>query len=150
MMIAADEIHDHQARCQRHLLTLAMLARDEGERPPGAAEVGRVTGEIFAEAEASARAALAAADRAHPGTWTLLLARLNRLAAVASEAVTAARDGDTAALRRHVRRLETVTSAIWTVQYAVCGPAQEHERRGEPSGPSVPASHRVPLPRGAL
>lgn len=123
MMIATDEIHDHEARCQRHLLTLAMLARNGDDQPPTAAEVGRVTGAIFTEAEASARAALAAAAPAHPGTWTLLLARLNRLAAAASETVTAARDGDAAALRRHVRRLETVTSAIWTVQHAVCDPA---------------------------
>jgi hypothetical protein len=124
-MIATDEINDHQARCRRHLRTLAMLARDEDDRPPAVAEVCRVTAEIFAEAEASARAALAAADGAHPGTWTLLLARLNRLATTAAEVVAAARDGDTAALRRHVRRLETVASAIWTVQYAVCGPAPQ-------------------------
>lgn len=121
-MIAADEIHDHQARCQRHLRTLAMLARGDDGRAPSAAEVGRVASAIFAEAEASARTALAAAGPAHPGTWALLLARLNRLAAAVAETVSAARDGDAAVLRRRVHRLETVTSAIWTVQHAVCEP----------------------------
>lgn len=145
-MIAADEIHDHQARCQRHLVALTMLARGEDEQPPAAADVGRVTGAIFAEAEASARAALAAAP-AHPGTWALLLARLNRLAVAAAEAVAAARDGDAAALRRHVRRLETVTSAIWTVQHAVCGPAPVEAARKGPVNPPAPGRYLAPQPR---
>jgi hypothetical protein len=132
----ATEIRDHQARCQRHLLTLAMLAGgwDQPAPAPAAevsrvtAEVGRVTAEVIAEAEAASRAALASDTCRHQGAWTLLLVRLNRLAAAADEAVTAARDGDTAALRRRLHRFESMTSAIWTVQDAVCGAAATASR----------------------
>jgi hypothetical protein len=86
---------------------------------------GRATGAIIAEAEAASRAALAADgdSRRQPGAGTFLRVRLNRLAGAAEEAIAAARDGDAAGLRRHLRRFEAVTSAIWTVQHAVCGPA---------------------------
>lgn len=124
-MTAADEIRDHQARCQPYLLRLHMLARGEDGLTATAVEVGCAADAIIAEAEAASRVALAASEdsRRHPGTRTLLQVRLNRLAAAAAEAMAAARDGDPAGLRRHLCRFEAVTSAIWTVQHAVCGPA---------------------------
>lgn len=133
-MVAADEVHDHQARCQRHLLTLAMLVRSDDERPPTAAEVDRVTRAIVAEAKASACEALVSATGAHPGSWTLLLARLNRITAAAAGTVAAARAGDAAALRRQVRRLEAMTTAIWTVQHAICDPAGVDQRHAAAIG----------------
>jgi hypothetical protein len=121
-MIATGDMSDHQVRCQRHLLTLAMLASGGDQPAPPAAEVGRVTGAVIAEAEAASRAALAAGTCHHPGAWTLLVVRLNRLAAAADQAVAAARGGDATALRHQLRRFEATTSAIWAVQDAVCGP----------------------------
>jgi len=119
-MTADDEIRDHQARCQPHLLTLQMLARGEGGSALAAAEVGQVTGAIIAEAAAASRAALVASGENHrrPGAGTFLQARLNRLAAAAA----AARDGNSVRLGRLLRRFEALTLAIWMVQHAVCGP----------------------------
>jgi hypothetical protein len=124
-MTADDEIQDHQVRCQPHLLKLHMLARVEAEAAPTAAEVGRTTGAIIAEVGAASRAVLAAAGRGrcHPGAGPFLQVRLNRLTAVADEAIAAARDGDSATLRRVLHRFEALTSAIWTAQDAVRGPA---------------------------
>ena len=122
-MTATEEIQDHQERCQPYLLRLRMLARGEGELAPTAAEVGQATSAIVAEARAASRAALADVHSGYPGAGTFLRVRLDRLARVAEEAVTAAREGDTAGLRRRLHRFEAVTSAIWTAQDAVCGPA---------------------------
>jgi len=47
--------------------------------------------------------------------------RLDRLAATASDAIASARAGDSGEMRRHLRRFDTLTSAIWTVQDAVYG-----------------------------
>jgi hypothetical protein len=127
-MTATEEIRDHRARCQRHLLTLAMLAGGWEQPDPAATEVGQMTAAVIAEAEAASRAALASDTCRHQGAWTLLLVRLNRLAAAADEAVAAARDGDAAALRRRLHRFESMTSAIWTVQDAVCGTAATASR----------------------
>ena len=42
-----------------------------------------------------------------------------RLAAAADDAAAAARAGGAAELRRHLRRFDTLTAAIWTVQDAL-------------------------------
>ena len=95
-----------------------MLGRVETELAPTAAEIGRATGAIIAEVSAASRAALTGTGHGqhHPGIGPFLQVRLNRLTATAEEAVAAARDGDSAALRRVVHNLEALTSAIWTVQ----------------------------------
>ena len=85
-MTAADDIRDHQARCQPHMFRLRMLARGEAGFGLPAVEVGEATGAIIAEAEASSRAALAAgADGSHPGAGTFLRVRLDRLTVAADE-----------------------------------------------------------------
>ena len=124
-MTADDEIHDHQVRCQPYLLELHMLGRVEAGLVPTAAEVGRTTGAIIAEVGAASRAALAAAGdgRPYPGAGPFLQFRLNRLTAAAEEAIARSQDGDFAALRRVLHRFDALTSAIWTVQDAVRGPA---------------------------
>jgi hypothetical protein len=122
-MTAAEDIRHYQARCQPYLVRLRMLARGEGGLALTAAEVGHATGAVVIEARAASRAVLADGDSGHPGAGTFLAVRLNRLARAAEEAIAAARDGDTAGLRRHLHRFEALTSAIWTAQHAVCGPA---------------------------
>lgn len=120
-MTFADQIREHEARCQPHLLRLRLVAR--GEASPTArrqivAEVRDATNAILAEAEAAIRTALAAADvRRRPVGETFLWARLTRLADAADGAVNAAHGGHAPALRR----FEELTSAIWAVQDAVCG-----------------------------
>jgi hypothetical protein len=124
-MTADDVIRDHQLRCQLHMLELRMLASVEAGLVPAAAEVGRTTGAIIAEVGEASRALLAAAGGGcrHPGAGPFLQVRLNRLVAAAEDAIAAARDGDSAAFRRGLHRFEALTSAIWTVQDAVRGPA---------------------------
>jgi hypothetical protein len=51
-----------------------------------------------------------------PGPGIFLAVRLSRLAVAAGEAVAAAGAGDFVQLRRHLRRFEALTSAIWAVQ----------------------------------
>jgi hypothetical protein len=120
-MSVADQIHDHQARCVAPLISLRMLAQGEA----GAAlprwvvvEIAQATGTVLAEAAAAGRAALAAAGVSgdHPGDGTFLRVRLDRLAAAADDAIAAARAGDSGEMRRLLRRFDTLTSAIWTVQ----------------------------------
>lgn len=134
-MTAADEIRDHQARCQPHMFRLLMLARGEAGLGLAAVEVGEATGAVIAEAEASSRAALAAgADGSHPGAGTFLRVRLDRLTVAADEAVAAARHGNPADLRLHLLRFEALTSAIWTVQDSLYG--QLPSIRPEPVPPA--------------
>ncbi len=124
-MSVTDQLEDHQARCLAHLLSLRMLAQTE----PGAllprrvvAEIARTTGAVVAEAEASGQAVLTAGlSGYHRGDATFLRVRLDRLAAAAEDAVAAARAGNAADLRRHLRRFDTLTAAIWTVQDALSG-----------------------------
>jgi hypothetical protein len=123
-MTAAEEIQDHQARCQPDLLALRKLARNGGEPARAAAEVGRATSAIMAEARAAGQAALAGRSCRHAGAETFLCVRLNRLAKAAAEAVTAAQEDDAARLRHYLRRFEAVTSAIWTAELALCSPAE--------------------------
>ena len=134
-MTAADDIRDHQARCQPHMFRLRMLARGEAGFGLPAVEVGEATGAIIAEAEASSRAALAAgADGSHPGAGTFLRVRLDRLTVAADEAIAAARHGNPADLRLHLLRFEALTSAIWTVQDSLYG--QLPSIRPEPVPPA--------------
>jgi hypothetical protein len=124
-MTFADQIREHQARCQPHLLRLRLLARGEASTTAPAqiaAEVREATNAVLAEAKAAIRTALAAADRRRkPATEAFLRARLARLADAADGAVNAAHGAHAPALRSRLRRFDELTSAIWTVQDAVCG-----------------------------
>jgi hypothetical protein len=125
-MSIADQIHDYQARCLAPLISLRMLAQGEAGMPLPrwvVVEVAQATGTVLAEAEAAGRAALSAAGAStgHPRDETFLRVRLERLAAAADAAIIAARAGDSAEMRVHLRRFESLTSAIWTVQDAVFG-----------------------------
>jgi hypothetical protein len=117
-MTTVDRIEEHQAQCLPHMLTLRLLVRDGAEAPLpwlAAAEVIRATKAILAEAQAASREVRAAAEGG-PGTGTFLDVRLSRLAAAADDAIAAAAAGNFAQLRRHLRRFEALTSAIWAVQ----------------------------------
>jgi hypothetical protein len=136
-MTADDEILNHQVRCQPYLLELQVLARVGAGPAPAAAEVGRMTGAIIAEVGAASRSVLAAGHGCrHPGAGPFLQVRLNRLMAAADEAIAAVRDGDSAMLCRALRRFEALTSAIWTVQDSMRGPA------GPARSPRSPAASR--------
>jgi hypothetical protein len=125
-MSDADQMQDHQDRCVAPLISLRMLVQGEaGTALPRrvVAEVAQAIGTVLAEAEASGRAALTAAGASsgHPGGGTFLRVRLDRLAAAADDAITAARAGDFGEMRGHLRRFDTLISAIWAVQDAVYG-----------------------------
>lgn len=123
-MSVADEIKDHQARCLAPLISLRMLAQGEAGAPLprwAVVEVTQATRTVLAEAEAAGRAALTVAGGGHPGDGTFLRVRLDRLEAAAGHAITAARMGDSGEMRRHLRRFDALTAAIWTVQDAVYG-----------------------------
>ena len=109
-MTFADQIEAHEERCQRQVLRLWMLARDEMALPgQAAAEIIKATDAILAEAEEAGR-------DAHVPAATLLSARLSRLALAAGEVIAAAGAGDYTQLRRNVARFESLNSAIWTVR----------------------------------
>jgi hypothetical protein len=119
----ADEIQDHRTRCQPHLLRLRMLVRGEAGIPEPlqiVAEIAEATGAILAIAEAADNAARV--NRASSMAGMFLRVRLNRLAAAAEDAITAARAEDYARMRHHLRRFEALTSAMWTVQDEVYRP----------------------------
>jgi hypothetical protein len=124
-MTVADEIRDHQARCHPHLLRLRLLTQREASTTAPrqiVAEVREATNAVLTEAEAAIRTALSAADRRRkPATETFLWVRLARLAEAADGAVNAAHGAHAYALRTRLRRFDELTSAIWTVQDAVCG-----------------------------
>ncbi len=127
-MTTAENIEDHQARCQPYMLRLRMIALDETGIAPtwqAVTEVVQATGAILAEAEAAGSCARAAAG---PGAATFLGVRMSRLAAAANDAIAAAGEGDCSLLRRHLHRFEVLTSAIWTVQQAVSGPVHSRPR----------------------
>ena len=131
-MSAADQIRDHQSRCLADLISLRMLAQGEAGSPLprwAMVQVAQATSAVLAEAEAAAQAAqaaraarTAATDRHHPRYETFLRVRLERLAAAADDAIAAARDGDSAAMRQHLNRFDALTSAIWAVEHAVFDP----------------------------
>ncbi|HEX2746238.1 MAG TPA: hypothetical protein VHO07_06310 [Streptosporangiaceae bacterium] len=125
-MTSTGPIEAHEARCQPHLLRLEMIARGEvgAVFTQGAlAEVIRATEAVVAEAEAAGYDARAAAGlgAGGPGAAIFLQVRLNRLATAAGDAIAAAQAGDSAQMRRHLRRFDGLTAAIWTVQQAVYG-----------------------------
>ena len=117
----------HYARCVRLLARLRLLASQDAGAPlpPGAAgEVGHAASAIVAEADAAGQAVVAAvAERSRRSAAVFLAPRQARLAAAADDIVAAAEDGSAAALSRHLCRFEALTSALWTVQRAICAPA---------------------------
>ena len=116
-MDVTDQPEDYRARCLPHLLALRMLARYTPEAPLpwlAVAEVTQATDAILAEVEAAVRAVTGSG----PGIGIFLGARLSRLAAAADDAIAAAGAGDFTQLRTHLRRFDTLTSAIWAVQDA--------------------------------
>ena len=120
-MDVTDQHEDHQARCLPHLLTLRMLTRYTPEAPLPwltVAEVTQATQAILAEVEAAVRAVTGGGpgSTAGPGIGIFLGVRLSRLAAAANDAIAAAGAGDFTQLRTHLRRFDTLTSAIWAVQ----------------------------------
>ena len=127
-MTIAAKIEDHQARCQPHLLRLQMIACAEAGTVlscQAVTEVIQAIEAILAEAEAAGSDARAAAggSTTSPGAGMFLGVRLTRLAAAANDVIAAAWAGDSAQMRRHLRRFDALTSAIWTVHQAVYGPA---------------------------
>ena len=123
-MDVTDQLEDHQACCLPHLLTLRMLVRDTPEPPPpwlAAADVTRATKAILAEVETAVRTVTGGGPGSPdslggPGAGIFLSVRLSRLAAAADDAIAAAGAGDFTQLRCHLRRFDTLTSAIWAVQ----------------------------------
>ena len=122
-MDVTDQLEDYRARCLPHLLTLRMLARYTPEVPfpwLAAAEVTRATEAILAEVAAAVRAVTGGGPGGTdgPGIGIFLGVRLSRLTAAANDAIAAAWAGDFTQLRTHLRRFDTLTSAIWAVQDA--------------------------------
>jgi hypothetical protein len=118
VMTVADRTEGHQTRCLPYLLTLRMVASDDAAAPSqwlAMAEVAQATDAILAEVEAAGRE-VRAATGGGSGPGIFLSVRLSRLAAAAGDAVAAAGAGDFTQLRRHLRRFEALTSAIWAVQ----------------------------------
>jgi hypothetical protein len=137
-MNVTDDVRHHHTRCARDRARLRMLASDPGGAPlsPGAVrQVVQATSAVLAEAREAARTALTAGPASHrpSGRRPFLAARLTRLENAAHEAIASARAGDIAALRQRLRRFDTLTSAMWTVQLAVC----------DQGGPSAPAGRHL-------
>ncbi len=132
-MTAADRMRGNYARCVPLLARLRLLARQDAGAPlpPGAAgEVGHAATAIVAEADAAGHAAVAAvAESDRNSAAVFLAARQARLTAATADVVAAAADGSAAALSRHLRRFEALTSAPWTVQHAICAPADRRPSR---------------------
>lgn len=120
-MTVPDHARTQRDRCAAHLARLRMLAADEvgAALPPTLTpQLSQVTATILAEAEAAGQAVVAtmADDRRAAEAARFLSPRLARMATAAQDAATAAQRGDAAALSRQVRRFETLTKAMWTVQ----------------------------------
>ncbi len=92
----------------------------------------------LAETDAAGQAAVAAvAESGRSSAAAFLAARQARLAAAADDIVAAAQDGSAAALSRHLRRFEALTTALWTVQLAICAPAHRRPRPAHLAGPAA-------------
>ena len=134
-----DELQALRARCGRYLARLAVLAGG----PPGtplprgtAARVTEAVNAVVAQAEAAGQAVLpVAADGRQKATREFLAARLIRLKAVAGDTITAARDGDLAALHAQLRQLDAMTAALWTVHEAVAISAPAPPGAGRAASP---------------
>jgi hypothetical protein len=127
-MSVANQIHDHQENCLVPLISLRMLAQGDAGTPLPrwvVVEVAKATSTVLVEAEAAGYAMLTAVGgwNGHPGAGPFLRVRLDRLAAAADDAITAAREGDASAMCQHLRRFDALASAIWTIQDAVYGVA---------------------------
>ena len=139
-MTAAHRPRECYTRCVPRLARLRLLARDGAGAPlpPGAVgEVGHAARAIVAETGAAGQAAVAAvAESRRSSTAVFLAARQARLAAAADDLVAAAEDGSAAALSRPLRRFESLTTALWTVQSelrpASPPPARVPGRTGSP------------------
>jgi len=116
-----DEIQDHRARCQPHLLTLRMIARSEAAMVQPLQIVAEITEATGAILDCAARV-IAEVTRGITVVGMFLRVRLNRLAAAAEDAIAAAQAEDFARMRHHLRRFEALTSAMWTVQDEVYDP----------------------------
>ena len=136
-MTAPCDIRDHHVRCGPHLARLQMMARYDALEPlpPGLPDdVVEATSAVLAEALAAGRVMVAALVSGERRAVTAFLdARLGRLAAAAGEMAAAAAAGDIPALRRHLRKFEVLTSALWTVQLELSG------RAAPPPSPSSAA-----------
>jgi hypothetical protein len=119
-MAAPRDIRDHHVRCEPHLARLHMMARYDVNEPfpPGLPdEVVEAASAVLAEAQAAGRVMVATLASGQRRAVTAFLdARLGRLAAAAGEMAAATTDRDFPALRRHLRKFEVLTSALWTVQ----------------------------------
>ena len=109
-MDATGQLEDYRARCLPHLLTLRMLARYTPEAPLPWLAVAEVEAAVRAVTEGGPGGTVG------PGIGIFLGVRLSRLAAAANDAIAAAGAGDFTQLRTHLRRFDTLTSAIWAVQ----------------------------------
>jgi hypothetical protein len=139
-MTAADRTRERYTRCVPHLARLRLLASDGAGAPlpPGVAgQVGHAASAIVAETGAAGQAAVAAtAEGSRSSAALFLAARQARLAAAAADVVAAAKHGSAAALSRPLRRFETLTTALWTVQLEVCAPGASPPRPAHLAGPA--------------
>jgi hypothetical protein len=145
-MTSPDLIRACHQRCLPHLARLRLLAEAEttATLSRGASQqVDGVTGLILAETEAAGHAVVAAMQGEHraAAAGRFLGARLARMTTAAADARQAAEHGDAAALRRQLRRFDTLTSATWTVQLAL-HPRSRGHRAGPDSTPHIPAWSR--------
>ncbi len=133
-MTDAQNIQERRARCAPHLARLRLLAgpgAGEPFLPAVADEIGQEISLILAEADAAARAVVAAAaGTRRDAVAGFLGVRLARLASAARETTDAAKEADTAVLHRKLHRFEALTSAMWTVEQATSGQLSAARRPG--------------------
>lgn len=124
-MTVTEQIDLRQARCRPYMLRLRALTAGNGGAVPAQApaEIRQATSVILTEVTAVGRVwpGTAAAAPGDQDAVPFLGVRLARLAEAAEDAVAAALEGNTAAVRRHVRRFETLISVVWTVQHMLHG-----------------------------
>jgi hypothetical protein len=120
-MTFAGQMDDSRLRCRQQLSrlwTLALSRDDKALSPRVTCQMRDAANAVIGEVEAMSRAMLEG-GRCTPGAETFLWVRVARLALAADQALDAARTGDAAGLRAHLRHLEALTSALWTVRDAV-------------------------------
>ena len=104
-------------------------------------QVGHAVSAIMAETGAAGQASVAAiAESSRSSAALFLAARQAQLAAAAADVIAAAEDGSAAALSRPLRRFETLTTALWTVQFEVCAPGASPPRPALAAGASTRAA----------